>query len=296
MNMTIQVRPEDMLVFAAVVRAGSFTRAAVELGTSKQAVSDRIQRLEHTLHVRLLERTTRRLRPTEAGSAYAERCQAIGILIDEANALARQRQLEPIGRLRVASPTLFGRRFLVPIVARYLLEYPRVEVDLQLVNRPVDLIADGFDVAIQIGRLKDSPYTMRPLGFGYLYFVASPNFLSKFGIPDVNTLGASRCIGLTTNEVWRVNEQLVRIAMVATTNDLESVADLAIAGVGIARLPGALCADAIRDGRLVRLFPESRVSMRPVSALYPERAFLAVRVERFLDVLDTMMTPMAPIV
>lgn len=291
----MDVRPEDMLVFAAVVRAGTFTRAAAELGMTKQGVSERVVRLERALQVRLLERTTRHLRPTEAGTTYFERCQAIATAIDEANDLARQRQAEPVGRLRVACPTLYGRRFLAPVVTAYLGQYPRMQVAITLANRPVDLIADGFDLAIQIGRLKDSSYTARRLGEGYLYFVASPAYLQTHALPASTDLAQAHCIGFSGEEHWRIDDRIVRVTPVAAMNDLESICDLAIAGVGIARLPGIVCQDAIRDGRLVRLFPGARVPVRSVSVLYPSRAFLSVKVERFLDLLGTLVTPMTPL-
>lgn len=295
MALTMDVRPEDMLVFAAVVRTGAFTRAASELGMTKQGVSERVVRLERALQVRLLERTTRSLRPTEAGTTYFERCQAIVTAIEEANDLARQRQSEPAGRLRVACPTLYGRRFLAPVVASYLAQYPRMQVAITLANRPVDLINDGFDLAIQIGRLKDSSYTARRLGDGYLYFVASPEHLRTFGTPSPADLPNARCLGFTGEEQWRIDDLTVRVTPVAAMNDLESICDLAVAGVGIARLPGLVCQEAIRDGRLVRLFPGARVPVRPVAALYPSRTFLPVKVERFLDALTTLVTPMTPL-
>lgn len=284
-----------MLVFAAVVRAGTFTRAAQDLGLTKQGVSERIARLERALHVRLLERTTRRLRTTEAGAAYYERCQAIATAIDEANDQARQRQSEPVGRLRVASPTLYGRRFLTPVVASYLARYPRMQVEISLVNRPVDLIADGFDLAIHIGRLKDSDFTARRLGDGYLYFVASPSYIEAFGMPAPADVSTARCLGFAAVEEWRIDGDVVQVAPVAVIDDLEALCDLAIAGAGIARLPGLVCQDAIRDGLLVRLFPEARVPVRPVSVLYPSRTFLPAKVERFLDELGALVPPMAPL-
>lgn len=285
MNKTMTVRPDDMLVFAAVVRAGSFSRAAAGLGMTKQGVSERVVRLEQALGVRLLERTTRSLRPTDAGSVYFERCQSIATQIAEANDLARERQSEPVGVLRVASPTLYGRRFLTPVVSRYVGLYPRVQVAITLTNRPVDLIGDGVDLAIQVGRLKDSNFTARRLGDGILHFVASPSFLSTHGTPTPLQLPDARCLGFRAVEEWRVGDHKVRITPVVAMNDLESLCDLAVAGVGIAQLPSFVCEEALRDGRLVRLFPEARASVRQVSVLYPSRAFLAARVERFLELL-----------
>lgn len=292
MNRTIAVRPDDMLVFAAVVRAGSFSRAAAELSMTKQGVSARVARLERALSVRLLERTTRRLRPTDAGVVYVERCQAIATQIAEANDVARERQSEPVGLLRVASPTLYGRRFLTPVVSRYLARFPRVQVAVTLTNRPVDLIGDGFDCAIQIGRLKDSNFTARRLGDGHLYFVASPAYLARHGSPSPSALPEARCLGLRTVEDWRVDDLRLRITPVVAINDLESLCDLAIAGVGIAQLPGFVCRDALADGRLQRLFPAARVPVRQISVLYPSRAFLAARVERFLEMLAAEVEPL----
>jgi DNA-binding transcriptional LysR family regulator len=295
MRETIEIRSADMVLFAAVVRTGSFTRAAEATGLTKQAVSTRIARLERALQVRLLERTTRRLRPTDAGASYYERCQSIATAIAEANAAVQQRQIEPVGSLRIASPTLYGRRFLAPVLARYLEQSPHVSVECTLLDRRVDLIADGFDVAIQIGLLPDSSFRARRLGDGHLYFVASPAYVRTHGMPSVDTLGRTRCLGFRATEQWRIDDTRVRIDPVVTVNDLESLADLAIAGVGIARLPGLVCRDAVLDGRLMRLFPESRVPVRPVSVVYPSRTFLDTKVERFLHLLQTMVSPMAPL-
>lgn len=289
------VRPDDMLVFAAVVRAGSFSAAATALGLTKQRVSARVARLEDALQVRLLERTTRRLRPTDAGAAYFERCDAIARQIEDAHDIARQRQRDPVGRLHVASPTLYGRRFLAPVIARYTRRHPRVQVVLTLTNRPIDLIADGIDLAIQVGRLKDSSHTVRRLGDGYLYVVASPAYLHQYGTPTVSTLSTARCVGLRTREEWPIDDHRVAVTPVVAANDLETLCDLAIDGVGIALLPGLVCQDAVRDGRLVRLFPEARVPVRPISAVYPSRRTLAVRVARFLDLLTTDVLPMTPL-
>lgn len=282
----MRVRPEDMLVFVAVVRAASFSRAADELGMSKQGVSERVMRLEQALGVRLLERTTRSLRPTDAGSVYAERCQSIAAQITEANDQARERQSEPMGVLRVASPTLYGRRFLTPTVSRYLARYPRVQVDITLTNRPVDLIADRYDLAIHIGQLKDSDFTARRLGDGVLYFVASPAYLAIHGTPTPLDIGRARCLGFRTVEEWRIDAHRIRVTPTVAINDVEALCELAIAGAGIAQLPSFVCEPAMRDGQLVRLFPEARVAVRQISVLYPSRVFLAARVRRFLDLLE----------
>lgn len=277
-----------MLVFVAVVRAGSFSRAADELGMTKQAVSTRILRLERSLGVRLLERTTRRLRATDAGHVYFTHCEAITTQIADANNVVRARQVEPVGHLRVASPTLYGRRFLTPVIARYVAQFPRVRVSVTLTNRPIDLIGDDVDLAIQIGRLKDSRFHARPLGHGVLYIVASPAYLAAHGAPTVTDLPSARCVGFRRAETWRLHDTTVRIAPVVTVNDVEALHDLALAGVGIAQIPSFVCDDALREGRLMRLFPDAHVARRPISVLYPSRSFMAAHVARFLELLGTV--------
>jgi DNA-binding transcriptional LysR family regulator len=131
----MSIPPADMILFARIVTEASFTGAARQLGITKQSASERIARLEEALGVRLLERTTRRVRPTEAGSRYYERCAAIASLVDEANLEARAAQVEPTGLLRVSAPVLYGRRFLAPVVVEFLRSYPRARVEILLADR-----------------------------------------------------------------------------------------------------------------------------------------------------------------
>ena len=188
--------PDDMLLFAAVVREGGFTRAARQLGITKQSASERVARLEARLGVRLLERTTRRLRVTDAGAAYAERCAAIAAQVEEANGEVQRRQAEPVGLLRVSAPVLFGRRFLAPVVSDYLTRHPRVRVEVVLANRRVDLLEEGVDVAIQVGELPDTSLTARKLGEGHEYVVASPDYLARHPRVRVEVVLANRRVDL----------------------------------------------------------------------------------------------------
>ena len=289
------ISPSDMLLFAAVVREGGFTRAAAALGITKQTVSERVARLEEALGVRLIERTTRRLRPTDAGAAYYERCAAIASQIDEANVEVRQRQAEPAGRLRVSAPVLYGRRFLAPVIADYLGTYPRTRVEVLLADRRVDLVAEGFDLAIRIGELDDSSLSARKLGEGHTYFVASPGFVARHGAPTPRSLRETRCIGTRSAETWDVLGAPVKIDPVLVVNDLEVACDAAIAGVGVARLPSLVCREAVLDGRLVLLFGAGAATVRPVFVVTPSRRFLPARVRVFVDALAALVAPMAPL-
>ncbi|WNG55093.1 LysR family transcriptional regulator [Archangium gephyra] len=289
------ISPADMMLFAAVVREESFTRAARQLGITKQTISERISKLEERLGVRLLERTTRRVRVTGAGVTYYERCAAIAAQIEEANNEVQQRQAEPVGLLRVSSPVLYGRRYLTPVISEFLTRYPRAQVELVLADRRVHLIEEGLDVGIHIGPLDDSSLVARKLGEGPVHFVASPRFLLKYGTPSARELRSARCIGFSAFETWEAEGVKSRIEPVLAVNDLEFACEAAIAGVGIARVPAILCRDAVRDGRLKVLFGPRPTMLRAIHAVYPSRLNLPAKVRLFVDAVATLAEPMLPL-
>lgn len=285
------ISPSDMVLFAKVVDEGSFTRAAKLLGVTKQTVSERVSKLEDRLGVRLLERTTRQLRVTATGAAYYDRCAAISAQIAEANDEAMQQQAEPVGLLRVCSPTLYGRRFLAPVVSRFLATHPNARVELVLADRRVHLIEEGFDLAIQLGKLDDSTLVARKLGEGAMHFVASPKYLAKHGMPKPGAPASMRCIGLSPFQTWPLAGVMTRVDPVLIVNDLEVACAAAIDGVGVACVPEVICQDALRDGRLKRLFGPRPAMVRPIHAVYPSRKLLPTRVRLFLDALSTVAEP-----
>lgn len=293
--MTIQIPPADMLLFASVVREGSFTGAARALGLSKQTVSERLAKLEARLGVRLLERTTRRLRTTEPGAAYYARCAAIAAQIDEANREVQRGHDEPVGLLRVSAPVLYGRRFLAPVVVDYLRRHPAMRVEIALADRRVNLVEEGFDLAIRVGELDDSSLTAKRLGDAHSYYVASPAYLAAHGRPTLRTLRSARCIGMKASEAWDIGGASHKVEPALVVNDLETGCEAAIAGLGLARSPSLVCRDAVLDGRLVVLFEDETSATRPVYALYPSRRFLPAKVRVFLEALDRLVAPMQPI-
>ena len=292
MTKTNAIPPADMLLFAAVVREGSFTRAAAKLGVTKQTTSERIGKLEDRLGVRLLERTTRKLRVTDAGATYYERCASIAAQIEEANAEVRQRQSEPVGLLRVSAPALYGRRFLAPVVASFLGRYPKARVEIALADRRVHLVEEGFDLAIRIGPLDDSSLAARPLGRAHVHYVASPDFLAKHAIARVADLRAARCVTIRPSEIWELAGVRTKIEPVLVVNDLEVACEAAIAGVGVAQLPAIVCRTAVAQGRLRVLFGPEPALHRVVSAVYPSRQYLPAKVRLFLDRLAAFVEPM----
>jgi DNA-binding transcriptional LysR family regulator len=284
-----------MILFAVVVREGGFTSAARTLGLSKQSVSERIAKLEARLGVRLLERTTRRLRTTEPGAAYYARCAAIASQIDDANREVQSGHDEPVGLLRVSAPVLYGRRFLAPVVVDYLRRHPAMRVEIALADRRVDLVEEGFDLAIRVGELDDSSLTAKRLGDAHSYYVASPAFLAAHGRPTVRSLRRARTIGMRASETWEIGGASHKIEPVLVVNDLEAGCEAAVAGLGIARAPALVCREAVLEGRLVVLFDDETSALRPVFALYPSRRFLAAKVRVFLEALERLVAPMQPI-
>ena len=289
------ISPADMVLFAAVVREGSFTKAARRLGITKQTTSERIGKLEERLGVRLLERTTRSVKATEPGATYYERCAAIATQIEEANAEVQRRQAEPVGLLRVSAPVLYGRRFMAPVIADFLDRYPKVRIEVVLADRRIDLIEEGFDLAIRIGTLDDSSLVAQKLGEGHVYYVASPDFLAKHGMPRPEDLRSARCVGVQPFENWEVRGVASKIEPVLVVNDLEVACEAAVASVGIARLPAIVCREAVGAGRLRVLFGPEPALLRRVYAVYPSRRHFPAKVRLFLDALAALVKPMLPL-
>lgn len=284
---------DSMLVFAAVVRAGSFTRGARQLGITKQTASERIGKLEQQLGVRLLARTTRALHLTDAGAPYYQHCASIAEEIEAAESELEQRLTEPVGLLRVSAPVLFGRRFLAPVIAEFMASYPKVRIEVVLADHRINLVGEGIDLAIRIGALDDSSLAARKLGNGHVYYVASPSYVKRVGLaPD---LREARCIGMRPFETWSVGNKSFKIEPVLVVNDLEIGCDAAIAGVGLARLPSLVCRESVEAGRLRVLYSAQSAPMAPVHAVYPSRQYLPAKVRVFLDALSAPTAPLAPL-
>lgn len=284
---------EGVMGFEAVVRLGSFTRAASELGVARSTLSDRVARLENELGVRLLQRTTRSVRATEAGALYYRRCAQIIGQVEEAAREVQALQAVPSGRLRLGSPRLFGRAFLGPLLTRYMKAWPEVKVELFLTDREVNLVEEGFDLAIHIGNLKDSGYVVRHLGPALRYFVASREFLEKHGEPEsLASLARWPCVGRETSEVWRCAGEEVKVEPRAVVNSLGMCLDAVKEGLGVGCLPPVLCHKGLASGELVALFEGATVRSGAISLLYPSRHFMAPKVRILADMIAEEVGPL----
>ncbi len=283
---------EDMRILAETVEAGSFTAAADRLGLSKQFVSKRIAALEKRLGARLLVRSTRRLRVTDLGLAYLERAQRILQEVDAAEQLVASQTATPRGVLRLSAPMTFSTLHLGPLIPAFMQRHPDVSLELELNDRAVDLIGEGYDMAVRIGTLADSSLVARRITAAQLITCASPGYLRQHGVPSSpEQLGAHACLvyghALRGEWAFRVSERTRRISVDGPmrSNNGEMLRDAAIAGLGLVNLPDFIVASALADGRLVEVLETFRPEGFTVHAVYPQHRESSLLVRLFSDFL-----------
>lgn len=279
---------DDALIFTRVVECHSFTQAAQSLGMQKSTVSRRIALLEERLGVRLLNRTTRKLRLTEVGQAYYERCRQIMLDFAEAEQAVMQLQQEPSGLLRITAPIEFGQLFLGGVLGRFMRQYPQISAEVELTSRDVDPLEEGVDIAIQVGQPRDSTLIARKLLESRRRLCASPDYLARHGVPlTINELAGHRAILLPQDSprYWPLVGEQVQCQRVLSCNNITLAREAALAGAGISGLPVMISEEALRSGRLVELLPAARLPIGELYAVYPSRRFQAMKVKTFLDFL-----------
>jgi DNA-binding transcriptional LysR family regulator len=282
-----------MRTYAAVVAAGSFTGAAERLGLSRALTSKYVGQLEEHLGVRLLNGTTRRLNVTEVGQAYYQRCRQLLDDMDELEAAVRQQQEAPQGHLIVAAPTTFGEMYLTRAVADYLQVQPGVSVELVLADRFVNIVDEGFDLAVRIGKLADSSLISRRLAPARIALCASPDYLNSAGVPaHPRELEALHCV-IDTNiqdpEQWPFQEQgqsfRVKVNGRFRVNNALAVREMLLAGQGIGLCPFYVIEEDVRAGRLQVMLQEYEAMDYGIYAVYPHNRHLAAKVRTFVDYL-----------
>lgn len=294
----------DIAIFAAVVREGSFTRAADKLELSTSQVSKCVNRLERTLGARLLQRTTRRLRLTEAGSALYENSSGALAAIEEAKLAVSKLQGVPRGRLRVSSSIAFGTMQLPGVVRDLMAKYPDLDVELVLEDRHVDLVREGIDVAIRItSDTPDSALVYRRLAPNRQVICASPEYIHRRGLPRTpEDLANHDCIAhsvRTTPRVWHLTgpdgeKVSVQINGRPTISSALAVRQAALEGLGIIELNSYLVGEDIAAGRLARLLPQYQPRELGIFAVYAERRFLAPKIRVFVDAMLARIAPEPP--
>lgn len=269
----------DVEAFIAVVEHGSFTAGAVALSTTPSVLSRAIARLEARLGRQLLQRTTRRLGLTEAGRLYLEQARSAFVLLDEAERDVQGQEGELTGRVRMSVPTTYGHYRLPPLLARFARQYPRVQIELNITNRNVDLVAEGFDLAIRLGHLPDSGLVARKLQDESLLLVASPAYIERAGAPQtLEDLRQHVCLPFVMPRTGRLAPWVFRdgghdvdwvpTSAIEISDDVLGVVSLAEQGVGICQSYEFIVRDRMDRGRLVELLPLLRGRTRPFSVVY----------------------------
>ena len=284
-------RLTSMAVFVRVVEKGSFTAAADEFALSTTMVANHIRALEQQLGARLLERTTRRHHLTEIGAAYLERCRDVLSSVQAAEQVAEALRATPQGTLRVTASVSWGAHRLVPVIGAYLAAHPQVQVELDLNNRVVDLLEEGFDVAVRSGTLRDERLVARPLRPSQMYAVASPDYLQRHGRPrHPRDLRRHNCLGFTPwgrEHHWRFTrddeKELVPVHGALTCNNGEALLAAALSGIGVVVQADVLLDAAIAAGQLVRLLPRWQLPLRPLHVVRRFEARPSAKLRSFVD-------------
>jgi DNA-binding transcriptional LysR family regulator len=288
-------RLQAMTIFAAVCDAGGFAPAARRLGISPSVVTRRIAALERRLGVRLLHRTTRAVRLTDAGERYLEIARRVLLEVDEAEERARGDRERPRGRLVVTAPVVFGRLHVAPLLRDYLAEHADVSSELILNDRNLHLIDEGIDVAIRIGALEDSSLVARRLGETRFVVVASPGYLAQHGRPqrpaDLREHHALFSAPFTEPHEWtfyvtrdrKARPERIALQTRFATNSADAAIDFALAGFGIARVLLYQVREHIAAGRLEVLLDAFEPAAIPIHAVYASARLLPAKVRTFVD-------------
>lgn len=282
-----------MQVFVEVAKMEGFSAAARQLHISTTAVSRYVMELEDWLGVQLFNRTTRHLGLTEAGRAYLDRCTHIVDDVENLERTSRDLKENPQGKINVTAPVFMGRQFLSPILPEFLERYPGIRINLQLVDRYVNLVDEGFDVALRIANLPDSNLISRKLGDMCMVMVASPSYLEIHGTPEsVDDLDRFNCIVDSVadyQERWPLSNDKGQVGFKVNSNlsinNGELVREMALAGLGITLLPDFFVARDIKAGKLVPVLIGSLDKRGTISAIYPQSRHLSSSVRVFVDFL-----------
>ena len=278
-------------VFIAVVECGSFSAAGQKLGTSKSAVSKRINQLEHDLGVRLLHRTTRRLSLTEAGEHYYDYARKAFFAACEGEDAITQWQGKPKGMLRVSVPMSFGRLHIAPLVSRFLSEYPDIQLNMTMDDKMVDLVEGGFDIAIRIGDLPDSSLIARRIAPCRSVVCASPEYVERHGRPKTpQDLQQHNCLVYSYfrgGSEWRFSGRngVVKVLPKGNyqVNNSAAIREALITGLGIGQMPTFIVGPDLADGKLIPLLEGYSLPLHAIYAVFPERKHLPAKVRVFLD-------------
>ena len=280
-----------MATFVRIVDKGSLTAAAAALDTSLPSVVRTLASLERELGVRLLNRTTRRSHLTDEGVQYLERCRAILSAVHETEAAFTSGRAEPHGRLAITASVLFGRRYIAPLASDFVRRHPKVTAELLFVDRVVNLVEEGVDVAVRIGRLRDSSLIAVPVGKVRRVVCASPEYLRRYGTPraplDLRAHACVRHTGLAPRSDWhfRTGRRTVAVPLnsVLSCNDIDSSLEACVSGHGLGLFLSYQAAPYRNDKRLRYVLEDFETDPLPVHVVYPQSRLVTGKVRAFVD-------------
>lgn len=288
--MSSNSRWDLMQSFVQVVDAGSFTVAAERLQVSKSLLSKKVSQLERNLGTQLLVRTTRHIRPTDAGQTLFLKCERLFNDLEEAEQAAANLDVEPIGHLRVACTDVLGEQYVARAAAEVCNLYPQLKIDVHVTMRTVDLVAEGYDIAIRYGDLPDSSLKARKVYQLPHVVCASPAYFSRCGIPDtIESLSQHNCLVATFEPcaIWRFKVEGKDVTLQPKgcwqSNSGSALVSAAVEGMGICRLPELYVRPYIETGRLIPIFESFRSDTLAVWMVYPNTRYTPAKVRMFID-------------
>lgn len=282
-------------LFVRVVETGSFSKAASELGITQPTATKHVAALEGRLGARLLHRSTRGVTPTEVGTLYYEKCKTIQRDLEEADNLANLVQRKVGGLLRVGTSVAFGRRVVTPLALRFMREHPEISLDMSFDDRYVDLVEQGIDIALRMGRLADSSLGARYLGINPWLVAAAPDYLSRAGVPETPAdLGRHACLVYSSvqgDDRWQFTDARGKSIAVAVhgplrANNLSAVLAATRAGHGVAVLPWYVARESVTKGRIKQVLSGYALPVQELHAVYPSPKLVPSKVEAFIAFLQ----------
>ncbi|NOR71887.1 MAG: LysR family transcriptional regulator [Methylomarinum sp.] len=287
----------SMNVFVRVAKAGSFAGAARDLGISRAMATKHIMHLESKLGTRLFNRTTRSLSLTEVGASYLERCQQVLFDVDEMEAAVTHLQAEPRGVLKISAPPLIGATHIAPALAEFLKQNDDLSVEMILKGSNVDLIDEGVDIAIFLGKLQDTSLVARKLATSSLVVCGSPDYFEKHGIPEEpEDLVDHSCLvnwAITPRDRWKfrgvLGDREVKVTGRMQANIAAPIRMAALEGLGLVMLPNFIVGKDIEKGKLIPILEQYSISPLEIHAVYPHRKYLSAKVREFLEFLQIWM-------
>ncbi|MGF1763016.1 LysR substrate-binding domain-containing protein [Aliivibrio kagoshimensis] len=280
---------EGVSEFVSVAETESFTAAAKKLDTSVAQISRKVSALEDRLAIKLLNRTTRRVSVTEAGQTYYQHCRQVLDGLEQAERAVSNLQSTPQGKIKITAPVTYGEQQIAPLLNQFMEKHPQLELHFQLSNQQFDLVEQGFDLAIRLGRLHDSSMMAKRLSSRRIHVCASPDYIERYGEPyTLSELRQHNCL-IGAKDYWRFiesgKERSIRIKGSIHSNSGKALTDAALKGIGIVQLPDYYVQSYLESGQLIDLLSAFQEEREGIWALYPNNRHLSPKVRMLVDFL-----------